>query len=270
VVLLLSGSGTTDRDGNLPGEKTGKTDVYKLLAASLRAEAHVATLRFDDEGGAASLHAFPPTVQEFSFELEVDDAAKWIAFLRADKRFQKVYVAGHSQGSLTAILAAKKQPVDGYISLDGAGRPIGKVMHDQVAARLTPDELARFDAAVVKLEQGEIPGELGAPLDRILPASYQPYFASWMKYDPQKELAGLAAPVLVVHGKTDRLVAPNEATILAAGKPGTAVTLIEQMCHVLKKSTGSSADDKRCNEDATDPIADGLIPAIASFLEAQP
>jgi pimeloyl-ACP methyl ester carboxylesterase len=225
-------------------------------------------LRYDDEGGAESLHAAPSSVQEFSFELEIDDAAKWIALLRADKRFQKVYVAGHSQGSLTGILAAKKQPVDGYISLDGAGRPIGKVMHDQVAGRLTPDELARFDAAIVKLEHGEMPGELGAPLDRVLPAPYQPYFASWMKYDPQKELADLAAPVLIVHGKADRLVAPSEATILAAGKPGTVVTLIDEMCHVLKKSTGSSADDKRCNEDATDPIADGLVPALTSFLSA--
>jgi hypothetical protein len=48
VVLILSGSGPEDRDGN-PPRGSYQTDMYKLLALGLR-DAGFAALRFDDPG----------------------------------------------------------------------------------------------------------------------------------------------------------------------------------------------------------------------------
>ena len=52
VVLIIAGSGPTDRDGNSAGLK-GKNNSLKLLAESM-VQARVASVRFDKRGIAAS------------------------------------------------------------------------------------------------------------------------------------------------------------------------------------------------------------------------
>src|SRR5579872_4850595 len=48
IVLIVAGSGPTDRDGNSPG-LPGKNDAYKLLAAAL-AQRGIASIRYDKRG----------------------------------------------------------------------------------------------------------------------------------------------------------------------------------------------------------------------------
>lgn len=48
VVLVLSGSGSTDRDGNAPGAP-GKPTIYKVLGKAIN-DAGYATLRYDEPG----------------------------------------------------------------------------------------------------------------------------------------------------------------------------------------------------------------------------
>ena len=60
VVLIIAGSGPTDRDGNSPAPiapgKTLRTDSYKLLAQALAAEG-IASVRYDKRGIGASAKA---------------------------------------------------------------------------------------------------------------------------------------------------------------------------------------------------------------------
>ena len=235
VVLVLSGSGPEDRDGNSPGA-SGQTDMYKLLAHGLRDQGF-AVLRFDDPGVAHSAKAFPSSEAKITYELEIDAASLWLPLLHADPRFGPVVAAGHSQGSLTAILLAERGRVDAVISLAGAGRPIDQVLREQLLPQLTTEELARLDAVLAKLKAGMLAGPQDPPLDQLFRVSVQPYYISWMKYDPKAEVAKLAAPTLLVQGRTDAQVSVADAQLLAAGKPDAQLTLIDDMCHVLKQAS---------------------------------
>ncbi len=72
VVLLISGSGPTDRDGNsamLPG----KNNALKLLANALAARG-IASVRYDKRGIGASASAMGAE-KDLRFDMYVDDAA---------------------------------------------------------------------------------------------------------------------------------------------------------------------------------------------------
>ena len=84
VVIIISGSGPTDRDGNtplVPGANSG----LKMLAERL-AESGIASLRFDKRGIAASAKAMSSET-DMRFDNYVADAALWAKNLRGDKRF---------------------------------------------------------------------------------------------------------------------------------------------------------------------------------------
>jgi predicted alpha/beta hydrolase len=140
VVLLISGSGPTDRDGNGPGLTPAS---LRQLAESL-ATRGIATLRYDKRGVGGSATAMIPEAQ-LRFKNFADDAASWIAKLKADHRFSRVIVAGHSEGALLGLLALQSQPADAYISLEGPARPANEVLHDQLAKQLPPDLLTESD-----------------------------------------------------------------------------------------------------------------------------
>src|SRR5665213_2892006 len=125
VVLIIAGSGPTDRDGNNP-LLPGKNDSNKLLAQGLLARG-VASLRYDKRGIAASAQAMRAE-SDLRFDDYVDDAVGWIGNLRTSKRFTRIVVAGHSEGSLIGMLAAVRGRADGYVSLEGGGRPAAAVL----------------------------------------------------------------------------------------------------------------------------------------------
>lgn len=268
VVLLVSGSGSTDRDGNAPGD-TAKPAIYRVLAESLR-DAGVAVLRYDDPGVGKSVSGAPTKNADFRYEMEVDDEALFVGALRNDARFGAVIAAGHSQGSLTAILAAQKQPIDGFVSLAGAGRPVGRLLHEQLAPKLTADQLAKLDAAIAKLEEGELAGPMDPPLDAILPVDIQPYMISWMKYDPKAEIAKLRAPALLLQGRMDLQVTELDATLLAQGKPDAKLVLVDDMGHMLRKVPSKDAFAQQASYTQPLPIHPDALAAITEFVATVP
>lgn len=60
----------------------------------------------------------------------VIDVETVISHLKKEKQFSKIILAGHSQGSLIAMLASKN--IDKYISIAGAGETIDKIMTQQI------------------------------------------------------------------------------------------------------------------------------------------
>ncbi|MDB4943490.1 MAG: hypothetical protein JWP97_3024 [Labilithrix sp.] len=268
VVLILSGSGSTDRDGNAPGA-AGKPAIYRVLAQAIN-DAGYATLRYDDPGIGKSANAIPAKVEDFRYEMEVHAAALFVAKLRTDARFGAVVAAGHSQGSLTGILAAAEQPIDGFVSLAGAGRPIGTLLREQVAPQLTAEQLAQLDAALAAMANGEVPGPLAPPLDSVLPAYVQPYMISWMKYDPRAEIAKLKGPVLLLQGKMDVQVQVLDAELLAQGRPDATTVLVDDMGHMLRKVTQKSAAAQAATYREPLPMHPAMVAALADFLGTLP
>jgi hypothetical protein len=266
VVLIISGTGQTDRDANGP-HGTYTTNAYLMLSDALVNDAKVAVLRYDDIGAGKSVSALPPHYQDFTFDLEVEDAGRWVQKLRADDRFSKVFLAGHSLGSLNGTLIAEHENIDGLISLEGPGRPIAQLLHDQVKNQLTTDELAQFDTALAMLAQGELPGQLPGILGQAIPVSYQPYMASFLKYDPGAELEKLDVPSLIIHGDSDKDVPAIDAEVLHAANPASSLVDIPGMAHMLKQATSTAASQQAARTDPEVPLAVGLSPALSGFLD---
>jgi uncharacterized protein len=231
VVLILSGSGPTDRNGNSP-MLPGKNNSLLMLAEGLASNG-IASLRYDKRGVGESAKAMVAEA-DLRFETYVDDAVAWCEQLRNDKRFSAVIIAGHSEGSLIGMLAAKRCNAAGFISIAGAGRPASDILRTQLAGKLPPQLATQSDAILKNLEAGKTTENPPAELAALYRSSVQPYLISWFRYDPAKSIAALTVPVLIVQGTTDLQVSVDDAKRLAAANPKAKLLIIEGMNHVLK------------------------------------
>lgn len=240
VVLIIAGSGPTDRDGN---SSIGGVhpDTYKLLAAGLAAKG-VASARYDKRGVGASIAA-GPTESNLRFDTYIDDAAAWLQKLHADRRFSRAIVAGHSEGSLIGMIAAQKAPASAYVSLEGAGRPAATVLREQLKRNLPSALDTQADAIIAQLQQGHTVANTPSELAVLFRPSVQPYLISWFKYDPASEIAKLHIPVTIVQGTADIQVTMTDARALKAGDPSARFVVIEGMNHVLKHAPDTSSPD---------------------------
>ncbi len=260
VVLIISGSGPTDRDGNNPQMKN---NCLKFLADTLQSRG-VASLRYDKRGIAASKDA---GLDESSlrFDNYVDDAAAWIRLLRKDKRFSKVIVVGHSEGSLIGMVAGAKEHADAFISIAGAGKSADLILKEQLATQADPIKQACF-ATIDSLLAGKTVSEISPMLYSLFRPSVQPYLMSWFKYDPQKEIKKLTVPVLILQGTTDIQVTVEDARMLGKSLPGSKVSFIGEMNHIMKKAGKDRQENIATYTNPGLPLHPGLVQEVMDFL----
>ena len=198
-VLIIAGSGPTDRNGNNP--LAGQNDSLKLLAEGLAGHG-IASIRYDKRGIGESSAAGAKEV-DLRFDTYVEDAALWIQQLQADARFSSVTVIGHSEGSLIGMLATQKTGADAFISIAGPAQTASQVLRDQLRPRL-PDPLwQQSEQILAALEQGNTVTSVPPELNTLYRSSVQPYLISWFRYTPAQEIRRLTVPVLIVQGTTD-------------------------------------------------------------------
>ncbi len=261
VVLMISGSGPTDRDGN---SALTKNNAYRLLADSMAAHG-IASLRYDKRGIAASSTAMSKE-EDLRFEDYVNDAAAWANLLNADKRFSRVVVMGHSEGSLIGMIAAQRAGAKAFVSLEGASETADAVLRRQFMA--APGGIADLAFPILdSLTKGKIVEKAPPMLAMVFRPSVQPYLISWFKYDPAKEIAKLGMPILVVQGTTDlqTLVADGEA--LAKANSHARLAIIEGMNHVLKLAEADRMKNIATYKDPGLPLAQDLITRVLEFLQ---
>ena len=275
VVLIISGSGPTDRNGNSALLK-GANNSLKLLAEGLAAHG-VASVRYDkrgigETGKAMQLAAEKAKTilreEDLSFETYIDDAVAWGKKLGGDHRFSSLTVLGHSEGSLIGMVAAQRMGAHAYVSIAGAGRPLQQIILDQVKSRLPPDLLKPTEDILNQLVAGKRVESVPPALNVIFRQSAQPYLISWLRYNPLREIAKLHIPALIVQGTTDIQASLRDAKALAGADPAATLLLIDGMNHVLK--TVPSEMDKQVSSysDPTLAIAPRLISGISSFVIA--
>jgi pimeloyl-ACP methyl ester carboxylesterase len=269
VVLVIAGSGPTDRNGNA---STLVLNMYAKLAAAL-AERGIATVRYDKRGIAAS-HAAGPDETLLRFDAYVADAAALIRQLRADGRFSSVTVVGHSEGSLVGMIAAQSAPVDAYVSLEGAGFPANVVLARQLATNLAayPELEAQSERILASLVRGKLvaASDVPAPLLSLYRPSIQPYLMSWFAYDPRVEIVKATGRVTIVQGTHDVQVSVDDGKALAAARPSATFVLIDGMTHVLVDDPGTTIAEQVTGAyaDASRPLDARLIAALGGAVSA--
>lgn len=262
VVLLISGSGPTDRDGN-SGMMGGHNDALKMLATDFAMNG-IASLRYDKRGIGQSANAMTKE-SDLRFETYIDDAVSWCNQLH-EKRFSGVVIAGHSEGSLIGMIAAKKCGAAGFISLEGAGFPAADILRTQLKSRLPEDLKAKNEAILKSLEAGKTVDDSPPQLAALYRPSVQPYLVSWFKYDPAKEIAKLTIPTLVVQGTTDIQVSLDDAKRLAAANPRAKLVVIDGMNHILKMVSGDLQAQIPSYGDPKLQLSEKLTPELVQFV----
>lgn len=260
VVLLIPGSGPTNRDGN---NASMHNDALKMLATDFAMNG-IASLRYDKRGIGESAAAMTKE-SDLRFETYIDDAVAWCNQLH-EKRFSGVVIAGHSEGSLIGMVAAKKCGAAGFISLEGAGFPAADILRTQLKTRLPEDLNAKSEAILKSLEAGKTVDDGPPQLAAIYRPSVQPYLISWFKYDPAKEIAALRIPVLIVQGTTDLQVTLDDAKRLAAANPRAKLVVIDGMNHVLKMVSGDLKAQLPSYGDPKLQLSEKLTPELVQFV----
>lgn len=260
VVVIIAGSGPTDRDGN---QALMKNDSLKLLGQALATKG-IAALRYDKRGVGESTAA-ASREEDLRFETYVADVVQWVTWLRQDPRFIRVGLIGHSEGSLIGMLAAKQAKIDAFVSLAGSGRDAPALIREQFDTKLPPSLKARnrqiLDELVAGRSVTDVPKDLGA----LYRPSVQPYLISWFRYDPVREIAALEIPVLIVQGTTDLQISVDDAKRLAAAKKNAKLRLIDGMNHVLKHAT-LPVEQQVAYTDPSLPIEVQVVEEITAFL----
>ena len=264
VVLLIAGSGPTDRDGNNP---MMHNDTLKMLATDFAMNG-IASLRYDKRGIGQSAAAMGKE-SDLRFDTYVDDAVAWCNQLH-EKRFSSVFIAGHSEGSLIGMIAAKKCGAAGFISLEGAGFPAADILRTQLKTRLPEDLAAKSEAILKSLEAGKTVDDTPPQLGMLYRPSVQPYLISWFKYDPAKEIAELKIPILIVQGTSDVQVTIDDAKRLAAANPRAKLVVIEGMNHILKMVSGDLKAQMPSYNDPKLQLSEKLTPELVQFVRRSP
>lgn len=268
AVLIIPGSGPTDRDGNNPlGVKAAS---YRLLAEALAARG-IASLRFDKRGMFASAGAVKDanavTIADYGADVQA-----WVDVLLEHQQASCAWILGHSEGGLVALAAAQNlRGACGYILVAAPGRPMGALLREQLKANpANAPILGQALPAIDALEQGRRVDTQGMhpALQPLFNPAVQGFLISAFSYDPARLVSAIQQPVLVLQGQRDLQVSVADARRLAQANLRASLVLLPDVNHVLKRVP---SDDPQANmaayADPSLPLAPGVAEAIAKFIE---
>lgn len=259
LVILIAGSGPTDRNGN---QMMMKNNSLKFLAEGLLANG-IASFRYDKRI-MRIMKMGQIDERKINFDHFIEDAVAVLNHFKNDERFSSVTIIGHSQGSLVGMVAAQ-QGADKFVSIAGAGQEIDDVIIDQLRAQapgLTENAQNSFNDMRTKgVAENYSPG-----LSSIFRPAIQPFLITWMQYDPRGEIAKLDIPVLIVNGDKDLQVQVSEAQLLYGAKPNAALEIIENMNHIFKEIEGDDLDNQKSYNEGNRPVMPELIEIITNFV----
>lgn len=261
VVLIIAGSGPTDRDGN---NASMKNNSLKYLAEAL-AENNIASLRYDKRGIGKSADT---SIKEENIVLNdfVSDAKAWVAYLK-QINYNQVIILGHSEGALIGAKAClENRDVAKFISLAGMGVKPAELLKTQLGRQ---GELIKTIAFPIidSLEAGKKVDSVPQLLQAAFRPSVQNYLISLFKNDPVEIYRDLSMPILIVQGTTDLQVSVDDAQLLAKSNDLAEIKIIDSMNHVLKEVELNFFKNYATYNKPELPPHPELMPAIISFIK---
>jgi uncharacterized protein len=268
VMLIVPGSGPTDRDGH--NSLAGETHPYRLLAEGLAGRG-IGSTRIDKRGlfgsSAAVADADAVTIDDYAA-----DVRSWIRVLRKETGLPCVWLAGHSEGGLVVLVAAQDtSDICGLVLLAAPGRRLSDVLRSQLRSHLENTGV-RDEALhdVEELEKGRrISGDGMSPeLLALFRPGVQGLLISEMSYDPAKLIAKVARPILILQGKQDKQVSAIDAQRLKSAAPGARLVWFDHADHVFKSVDMNDQGNFVERVASEPPLAAGVVDAAADFVLA--
>ncbi|MEJ1223928.1 alpha/beta hydrolase [Sediminicola sp. 1XM1-17] len=258
LAVFIHGSGNVDRNGNQSGVGI-KANYIKILADSLNQKG-IAFYRYDkrtatshnlDKIASVTLHSF------------ADDAKIAIDHLKNDSRFGPIYLIGHSQGSLVAMLSITPE-ISGYISIAGPGQTVDKVILEQLSNQNA--DLAKVAGEhIQELKTTDTIERVHPFLMQLFQPRNQKFFKSWMLLDPVEELKKIDIPILLLQGEEDLQVTNKDFQKLMEANPNANGAIVPQMNHVLK-DVYSVAENQNSYFNENFPLSRALVEKIVEFI----
>ncbi|WP_017589104.1 alpha/beta hydrolase family protein [Nocardiopsis ganjiahuensis] len=280
-VLIISGSGPTDRDGNGPGRPEADTN---LNLARVLSGAGAASLRYDKFGSGdpaemddAELEAMERSVDPRVYDEQMAAAyAELVAQPEVDP--ERTVVLGHSEGALFALRAHEVLDAEPALVL---AAPPGTRMLDLIDRQVTEQiRSAEAQGAVGEVGAAEMLSDVRAGRAAIRAGTELPpddttglfdeqneAYLAWIDaFDPVELAEELPAstPVLVLWGDEDAQVNEEEVDLLMTGLSGAERVDLPGVDHILREyddSPGAVALD------ADRPFAPAVAPAVEDFLD---
>jgi len=285
AVILITGSGTQDRDETVAGHRPF------LVLADYLTRRGFAVLRCDDRGAGKS---DTPSGDFTTRDLAGDTQAAF-DFLKGQPSIdgRRIGLAGHSEGGVIAPMVAADNPAVAFVVLmAGTGTPGARVLERQVeliaraegkteaeVRRVTQAEkevlaavLGDGDPAVRRQRAAElIRNSLSDDQRKQLPdpeqfighqldALFSPWMQFFLTFDPRPTLVRVKCPVLAVVGEKDVQVPAAEhlALIEAAMRDGgnTRVTtrLLPGLNHLFQTCRTGAVSEYAAIEETLSPL----------------
>ncbi|HKV84623.1 MAG TPA: alpha/beta hydrolase [Ktedonobacterales bacterium] len=255
AVVMVAGSGPTDRDWNSP-LLPGTNGSARLIAAAL-AQAGFVSLRYDKRVvGPHARENIQVLTGKLSMQSHLDELASAVHTLASQTyvKGDRIFALGNSEGTLHVLNYQARNPaipLAGLVLLAPPGRPVGVVARSQLAAQAAgvPNGealLALYDAAIARFLAGEpiVPDPALPPGVQMLLQSLEtpanlPFARELWMADAAPLLRQVDVPTLVLIGKKDIQVdwqADGEPLQRAAtGRANATFLFPENANHVLKE-----------------------------------
>lgn len=270
AILIVAGSGPTDRHGNSAAGLS--TYSYKMLGEAL-AKDGVAVMRYDKRGiGLSPIPA--EDVPNLVFEDYIDDARTCVEYLR-NEGFERVVVAGHSEGGLIALALAAEDEccLDGVVLLCAPGYNMAEILNYQLSQQLVPAYMGlmvKSTNIINALKAGNMVAEADIPKELIglFHPTVQPFIISNMRYEPTLLAAECRMPMLIVSGGRDIQVSLANGKRIHEAQPAAEHVVFENMTHVLKDADTSDRVMQLMSvyTNANQPLTEGVAVKIAEFI----
>ena len=260
LVIIIAGSGPTDRNGN---QQMMENNSLRFLAEAMYKNG-IASYRYDKRI-IKLMKNRTLNEKDIRFDDFITDAKKVTDYFKNGGEFSKILILGHSQGSLVGMIAAQGK-ADGFISISGSGQEIDDVIVEQVALQspgLKEGARAAYDTLRAK---GKVLN-YNPVLASLFRENIQPFMISWMKYDPQIEIAKLKIPILIINGDKDIQVQISEAQYLHEAQPKADYVIVRNMNHVLKKIEGSDLENSKSYNIYNIPVMPELVEIVSRFIK---
>jgi pimeloyl-ACP methyl ester carboxylesterase len=253
-LVLVAGSGPTDRDWNSP-LLAGQNGSGRLLAEALADDGFV-TMRYDKRASGPRVREnMSRLIGKISFESHWAELAGAVETLaaRPDVDRRRIFALTNSEGALHALyyqMRAPAIPFAGLALTAPPGRAIGAVGRSQIVAQLSglPDgaryirlydeAIGRFSAGEPVEPEPELPEMVQMLLRSLATPANLPFARELWSADAATWLAQVSTPALIVIGKKDIQVdwqadgGPLEQA--AAGRTNTRFVYPPNANHVLK------------------------------------